>query len=77
MCGYKILKLNYLILDQEFGKIKTKSPQKVAFYLWLAKTLRNQNWTKFSYKKSVDPMRVFYTSRNIIYVNKKLKNMER
>lgn len=51
MCGYKILKLNYLILDQEFEKIKTKSPQKVAFYLWLAKTLRNQNWAKFSYKK--------------------------
>lgn len=73
ICGYKILKLNYLVLDQEFGKIKTKSPKKVAFYLWLAKILRNQNWAKFSYKKTVDPMRVFYTSRNIIYVNKKLK----
>lgn len=73
ICGYKILKLNYLVLDQEFGKIKTKSPKKVAFYLWLAKMLRNQNWAKFSYKKTVDPMRVFYTSRNIIYVNKKLK----
>ena len=73
LSGYKILRLNELVLDQEFGKILPKSERKQKFWLTVSKVLRNQNFAKFSYKKFVNPMRVYYTNRNIIYVNKKMK----
>lgn len=71
--NYKILRLNFWVLDQEFGKIKPKSKKKQQFWIKLSKMLHNQNIAKFSYYKYVSPLRVYYTSRNIIYVNKKLK----
>ncbi|NQQ99221.1 glycosyltransferase [Streptococcus suis] len=71
--GYKILRLNFLVLDQEFGNIEPKSEKIQNFWINLSKALNNKNIAKFSYKKIVDPKRVYYTSRNIIYVNKKLK----
>ena len=70
---YTILRLNRWVLDQEFGKIKPKSKKKQQFWIKLSKMLHNQNIAKFSYYKYVSPLRVYYTSRNIIYVNKKLK----
>ena len=36
--------------------------------------LHNQNFAKFSYKKSVSSLRIYYTCRNIIYVNRKMRN---
>lgn len=71
--GYKILKLNKWVLDQEFGKIVPKSEREQKFWLAVSKVLHNQNFAKFSYKKFVSPLRVYYTNRNIIYVNKKMK----
>lgn len=71
--GYSILRLNKWVLDQEFGKIKPKSKQQQQFWLKLSKILNSPNIAKFSYYKYVSPARVYYTSRNIIYVNKKLK----
>ena len=38
----------------------------------MSKILHNVNIAKLSYKKNVNPIRVYYTCRNIIYVNKKL-----
>lgn len=73
LSGYKILRLNEWVLDQEFGKIIPKSDRKQKFWLIVSKTLHNQNFAKFSYKKFVSPLRVYYTNRNIIYVNKKLR----
>lgn len=73
LSGYKILKLNKWVLDQEFGKIVPKSEKKQKFWISLSKFLHNENVAKFSYKKFVSPMRVYYTNRNIIYLNKKLK----
>jgi len=72
--GYKILRLNELVLDQEFGKIIPKSQRKQNFWLKISKVLHNSNFAKFGYKKDVRPIRVYYTNRNIIYVNRKLKN---
>lgn len=72
--GYKILRLNDWTLDQQFGKIELKSKQTQKFWLWVSKALKNENFAKFSYKKHVDPMRVYYTNRNIIYVNRKMKH---
>lgn len=71
--GYKILQLQNWILDQEFGDIEPKSKWKQDFWINVSKVLHSQNFAKFSYKKHVNPMRVYYTCRNIIYVNCKLK----
>ena len=70
--GYKILKLNELVLNQEFGKIIPRSEKSQKFWIFISKFFHNQNFAKFSYRKFVSPMRVYYTCRNIIYVNKKL-----
>lgn len=70
--GYKILRLNDLVLNQEFGKIIPKSEKKQRFWNRVAKLLHNDNFGKLGYSKFVSPMRVYYTCRNIIYVNKKL-----
>lgn len=70
--GYKILRLNDLILNQEFGKITPKSVRSQKLWIKISKLLHNQNFAKFSYRKFVSPMRVYYTCRNIIYLNKKL-----
>lgn len=70
--GYKILRINELVLNQEFGKIIPKSEKSQKIWMVVSKVLHNQNFAKFSYGKFVSPMRVYYTCRNIIYVNKKL-----
>jgi rhamnosyltransferase len=72
--GYKILQLNSLVMNQEFGKIIPKPERTQRFWLKVAKLLHNKNFAKFSYKKFVSPARVYYTNRNIIYVNRKLAN---
>lgn len=71
--GYKILRLNTIVLNHEFGKIVPKSNKKQQFWIKLSKLLHNKNIAKFSYYKFVCPTRVYYTNRNIIYVNKKMK----
>lgn len=71
--GYRILKLNKWILDQEFGKIIPKSYRTQKFWMKISEILSNQNFAKLSYKKFVSPLRVYYTNRNIIYINKKFK----
>lgn len=72
LSGYKILRLNDLVLNQEFGKIIPKSARSQKFWISISKLLHNQNFAKFSYRKFVSPMRVYYTCRNVLYVNKKL-----
>ena len=72
--GLRILQLTNIVIDQEFGKITLKSPRTVKFFLWLSKITRNKNIAKLSYKKFVNPLRVYYVHRNLIYLNKKFKN---
>lgn len=71
--GFKILRINSVVLNQEFGRITPKSLKKQEFWIQMSKIFRNKNIAKFSYIKYVDPIRVYYTNRNIIYVNRKLK----
>ena len=73
IANYKIIRMNEWVLDQEFGQITPKEPKKQQFWIKLSKLLHNANIAKFSYKKVVNPMRIYYTCRNIVYVNKKLK----
>lgn len=70
--GYKILRLNAYVLDQEFGKIIPKSEREQRFWVKLSSILHNKNIAKLSYKKYVSAIRVYFTCRNIIYVNRKL-----
>lgn len=69
--GYKILRLNKWILDQEFGEIAPKTKRKQEFWIKISEILHNKNFAKFSYKKNVSALRVYYTCRNIIYLNRK------
>lgn len=75
--GWKILKMNSLVLDQEYGEIELKNGKIVSLIDWIRKKVRNEylsyNIAKLSYKKNVSPLRVYYTNRNIIYLNKKYK----
>ena len=76
--SWKILRLNDLELDQQFGDIKPKSERSVALIKKICSIIGNNNLSvniaKMAYKKKVSPVRVYYTNRNIIYLNKKLKN---
>ncbi|MGN1277433.1 MAG: glycosyltransferase family 2 protein [Floccifex sp.] len=72
LSGFRILKLNDMVLNQEFGKIIPKNELIQRFWVSVGKMLHNDNFAKLSYRKFVSPMRVYYTCRNIIYVNKKL-----
>lgn len=69
--NYRIVQVPNIVIDQEFGNVIPKSPKVMKFYLWLSRLLRNENIAKLSYKKKTNPLRVFYTHRNIIYLNKK------
>ena len=71
--NYKILQIPNIVIDQEFGNITPKSPKMVKFYLWLSKITKNKNIAKLSYKKESNPFRVYYTHRNVVYLNKKFK----
>lgn len=71
--GYKILQIKKWVLDQEFGNIVPKSKKSQVFWIKASKLFHNRNIAKLSYKKIVSPQRVYYTCRNIIYVNRKLK----
>ena len=70
---WKILQVNSVVLDQEFGDIRAKAKWKENFWLRIGKILNNDNFAKFSYKKIVHSNRVYYTCRNIIYLNAKFK----
>lgn len=72
--GYRIIQLQNLVIDQEFGKITPKSPKWVDFYLWLSRITHNKNIAKLSYHKEVSPLRVYYVHRNLLYLNKKFEN---
>ena len=72
--GWKIIRVNSVVLDQEFGEIKAKSKNVERFWLKVGEILHNNNFAKFSYKKVVHPIRIYYTCRNIIYLNKKFRN---
>ncbi len=72
--GYKIKRINTIVMNQQFGVIEPKGKLAQGFWLKIAKLTNNINFAKFTYKKYVNPLRVYYTDRNIIYVNKKMHN---
>ena len=75
---WKILKINSIVLDQEFSEIEPKGTRTTKFIKFICKLIPNKklanNIAKLAYKKKVSPLRVYYTNRNIIYLNKKFKH---
>ncbi len=80
--GWDILKLNDVILNQEYGDIEPKDNKTADYILKVSDFVKRrlhinylaENIGKLSYKKNVSPLRVYYTNRNVIYLNKKYKN---
>lgn len=74
---WKILKMGNVTLNQEFGNIIPKNKAVVNFIKKICdifpKSKTSVLISKLAYKKIVSPMRVYYTNRNIIYLNHKLK----
>ncbi len=75
--NWKILRINNIILDQQYGDIERKSKWKVDIIMFISKLVKNKNLStniaKLTYKKNVNPQRVYFTNRNIIYLNRKFK----
>ena len=80
--NWKIYRLNNVILNQEFGDIQLKNQIMVNIVMKISDFTKSKlhlsdlayNIGKLSYKKNVSPVRVYYTNRNVIYLNKKFKN---
>lgn len=80
--GWNILKLHNVILNQEFGSIEIKDEKTVQRIMKISNLARKSfksdyladNIGKLSYRKNVSPMRVYYSNRNVIYLNQKFKN---
>ena len=72
-----ILRMGNVQLDQEFGNITPRSKKVTDFFRFICKRIPNQriavNLSKLAYKKTVSPTRVYYTNRNILYLNEKLR----
>lgn len=71
--NWDIIRIKDEVLIQQFGNISAKPYYIEKMWLYLGKLLKNDNIAKLSYRKVVYPMRVYYTNRNIIYLNKKFE----
>lgn len=69
--GYKILQVNETILDHELGDL---TPSKHAqIFIKLGEFIHSNKIKALSYKRKVSSMRVYYATRNIIYLSRKYK----
>lgn len=67
--GYKIIQINSVVLDHELGSLTTKKISKQI--LKLGELFSSNKIKALSYRRTVSPMRVYYATRNIIYLSKK------
>lgn len=70
--GFEILRINNMELDHELGNLTPSRFSKV--YLFLGELLKSEKIKALSYKRSVSPLRVYYSTRNIVYLSKKYPN---
>ena len=71
--GYKILRINTVVMDHQYGNIKTRGKLLEKFFLKMGQIFHNTNIAKLSFKRIVNPMRIYYENRNILYLNKKYR----
>lgn len=67
--GYKIICLYNVVLDHEMGDLRKSRFNKL--YLKIGKVLSSSKITSLSFKRKVSPMRVYYSTRNIVYLSRK------
>lgn len=70
--GYRIIRTNAVVLNHELGNLTPSRFEKI--YLKLGNLLHSETIKKLSYKREVNPMRLYYATRNMIYLKKKYKN---
>ena len=70
--GYRIIQLDNLILDHELGELTPKKTAKM--YVKLAKLTGIKKLSSLAYRRKVSPMRMYYSVRNMLYLEKKYKN---
>lgn len=68
---YKILQVNSIILDHQLGDLVPSRFEKL--YLNLSLLLKMDLIGKLSYKRKINPDRLYYGTRNVIYMMKKYK----
>lgn len=68
---YKIIQINTVLMDHELGKVTTS--KHANFYRKLGKTFHSHFFEKLTYQRAVSPMRVYYSTRNMLYCRKKYK----
>lgn len=67
--NYRILEIHSVIINHELGVL---FPSKASrFFLSLYKLFRFPCLRKLSYKRAINPLRIRYAVRNMIYLNKK------
>ena len=72
LSGYRIVQVNTVVLDHELGDI---TPSRLAgLWLMLGGLLHSKKVKALSYKRKVNPMRVYYGTRNAIYLEKKYRH---
>ncbi|MGN0485177.1 MAG: glycosyltransferase family 2 protein [Lachnospiraceae bacterium] len=69
--NYQILRVNSVILDHELGNLNPSRFSEI--YKQIAQKTGCSFFNKLSYKREVSPMRLYYGTRNRIYLNRKYK----
>ena len=72
--GYRIIRDNSVTLNHELGNLTPSKFEK--FYLKLGSILQCDTLKKLSYKRQVSPMRLFFATRNMIYLENKYKGQD-
>lgn len=67
--GYRIIRNNAVILDHELGNLIPSRNE--TLYLKVGELLHSDIIKKLSYRRVVSPMRLYYATRNMIYLNRK------
>lgn len=65
----KILKINSILLDHELGNLIPSRHRKL--FLTVGKLLHSKMLLALSYRRKVSPMRVYYSTRNMVYLSRK------
>ena len=68
--GYKVYQINSVVLEQQYGVIEYLDTPLSKFFLKAGDVLHCKHIKKLTYKKHVNPMRIYYTNRNVLYLNK-------
>lgn len=69
--GYRIVRINSVIMDHQYGDLEFRGAFAEKFFIKLGKMLHSTNIQKLSFKRKVNPIRVYYENRNVLYLNKK------